>query len=121
MKAMQCDYFVLDIEYLENDCKTIGTKIVNGLVWKQDGRLIGVRQKKHPHGGTSWILNDIMTGDAIAIRTTYNEEFVNDLIDSLEAREKAYPEMTAEFKKIIEDAYKKRPDMWAVIEEVAEG
>ena len=123
MKAMQCDYFVIDIEYLENDNKTIGIKIVNGLVWCQDGRLIGARQKRFPNEKSAWVFNNILTGDVVGISemTTYSEDFVKDVIETIEANEEAYPELTAKFKQIIEDAYKKRPDMWAVIEEVAEG
>ena len=123
MKVIQCEYFVLDIKYLENDYKTIGTKIVNGLVWCQDGRLVGARQKGFPNEKSAWIFDDILTGDVAGISgiTTYSEDFVKDVIETIEASEKAYPEMTAKLKQIIEDAYKKRPDMWAVIEEVAEG
>lgn len=122
MKVIQCDYFVLDIKYLENDYKAIGTKIVNGLVWCQDGRLVGVRQKDFPNEKSAWVFDDILTGDVVGISemTTYSEDFVKDVIEVIEASEKDYPEKTAEFKQIIEDAYKKRPDMWAVIEEVAE-
>lgn len=122
MKAIQCEYFVIDIEYLENDHKTIGIKIVNGLVWCQDGRLIGVRQKNFPNEKSAWVFNDILTGDVVGISemTTYSEDFVKDVIKAIELSEKEYPELTAKFKQIIEDAYKKHPDMWAVIEEVAE-
>lgn len=122
MKAIQCDYFVLDIEYLENDNKTISTKIVYGLVWCQDGRLVGSRQKDFPNEKSAWVFDDILTGDVVGISemTTYSEDFVKNVIETIEASEKDYPEKTAKFKQIIEDAYEKRPDMWAVIEEVAE-